>query len=56
MDKEKAFVDLYELLIFFSENRDLPVPDGFRFHDEIKKNCTILGLDYDVITKEFNLR
>lgn len=55
MTKETAFVDLYQLLIFYSENRDLPVPEDFDFFEEVKKNCAILELDFDVIRKEFNL-
>ena len=55
MEKEKAFIDLYQLLIFYSENRDLPVPQDFNFFKEIKKNCEILELDFEIISKEFNL-
>ncbi|MFS0689375.1 hypothetical protein AB1K89_09040 [Sporosarcina sp. 179-K 8C2 HS] len=55
MNKEKAFIDLYQLLIFYSENRDLPVPEDFNFFDEIKKKCAILELDFETISKEFNL-
>jgi len=56
MDKEKALVELYDLLDFFYENRDLPVNADFDFYKQVKKKCEILDVDYDTVIKEFKLK
>lgn len=55
MDKTKAFINLYQLLIFYSENRDQPVSEGFDFFEEVRNCCNVLGIDSKEIEKEFNL-
>lgn len=55
MDKTKAFINLYQLLIFYSENRDRPVSEGFNFFEELKKYCDELEIDSKEIEKEFKL-
>lgn len=56
MDKEKALVELYDLLDFFYENRDLPVDSDFDFYTQVKEKCDVLEVDYDTVVKEFNLK
>ncbi|MBO1003842.1 hypothetical protein ACFSKI_08455 [Pseudogracilibacillus auburnensis] len=53
-DKVKAFKELHGLLIFYSENRDQPVEQGFDFFKEIATLCQQLDLDYETFKKEFN--
>ena len=55
MIKVKAFSELYGLLIFYSENRDQPVEEGFNFFKEVEVLCKKLDLDYEEFKKEFNL-
>ncbi|MFB5664110.1 hypothetical protein [Alteribacillus sp. HJP-4] len=50
-----AFAELHGLILFYKENRDLPVSDDFNFFDEVKKCCDQLDLDYEEFIKEFNL-
>lgn len=54
-DKVQAFSELYSLLIFYSENRDQPVEDGFDFFKEVKTLCEKLEMDYEEFKKEFSL-
>lgn len=56
MDRVKAFAKLHELLIYYTENRDMPVTDGFNFFDEVHKLCQILNLDYEEFKKVFHLK
>lgn len=56
MEKEKALVELYDLLDFFYENRDLPVQADFDFYTQVREKCEILDVDYDTIIKEFKLK
>ncbi|TCP20701.1 hypothetical protein EV207_1504 [Scopulibacillus darangshiensis] len=51
----KAFSKLYDLLVYYSENRDLPIEDGFDFFLEVKNLCGILDLNYEAFKKEFHL-
>ncbi|MCP3742779.1 hypothetical protein [Rossellomorea sp. BNER] len=53
--KLKAFAELHSLLIFYSENRDQPVEEGFDFFKEVKYSCEKLDLDYEDFKKEFNI-
>lgn len=55
MKKEEAFERLFELLVFYSEERDQPVEKDFDFFREIKHCCEILELDVDVIKDSFKL-
>lgn len=55
MNKEEAFVKLFDLLIFYSEERDQPVGENFDFFSEVNNCCDILSLDVEVVKKEFNL-
>ena len=55
VEKAKACKELYGLIDFYLENRDQPVQQDFDFHQEVKKLCHELDLDYDTIKKEFNL-
>lgn len=54
LDKVKAFKELHGLLIYYSENRDQPVEQGFDFFKEVKTLCEQLDLDYETFKKEFN--
>ena len=56
MEKEKALVELYDLLDFFYENRDLPVKADFDFYTQVKEKCEVLNVDYDTVIKEFKLK
>lgn len=55
IEKAKAFKKLYDLIDFYLENRDQPIPQDFDFPREIKKLCHSLDIDYDTIKKEFNM-
>jgi len=54
-ERVKAFKKLYSLLIFYSENRDQPVEEGFNFLEEVKDLCHTLDLDYKTFIKEMHL-
>lgn len=54
MDKVKAFKELHGLLLFYSENRDQPVEQGFDFFKEVEQLCEQLDLDFEAFKKEFN--
>lgn len=56
MDKTSAFIELYQLLIYYSENRDRPAPEGFNFVSELNTYCEALELDRKEIEKHFNLK
>jgi len=53
--KAKVFSELYDLMVFYSENRDQPVGKDFDFFRDVKRLCEGLELDYDEFKKEFNL-
>lgn len=55
MTKVKAFSGLYDLMVFYSENRDQPVGKDFDFFKDVKNLCEKLELDYEEFKKEFNL-
>lgn len=55
MKKEEALVELYNLIDFYYENRDLPVPRDFDFYEEINKCCDVLEVNKDVIIEKFKL-
>ncbi|MHA6258958.1 hypothetical protein ACXYMX_03480 [Sporosarcina sp. CAU 1771] len=55
VDKVKAFSELYDLMVFYSENRDQPVAKGFDFFKNVELQCDLLGLDFEEFKKEFNL-
>lgn len=56
MSKEKALVELYELIDFYYENRDLPVSPDFNFYEQVEEKCSVLDVDYNTVLKEFNLK
>ncbi|WP_252313229.1 hypothetical protein [Sinobaca sp. H24] len=51
----KIFAELYDLVLFYKENRDLPTDENFNFFEEVEKYCEKLNLDYETFTKEFHL-
>ena len=55
MTKEEALVELYGLIDFYYENRDLPVSDDFNFFEKVSKCCEVLNVDNKTIIKEFKL-
>ncbi|WP_346235389.1 hypothetical protein MKY04_04350 [Lysinibacillus telephonicus] len=55
MTKEQAIKELFGLISFYQENRDLPIPNDFNFQDEVKKCCDILEVDLAIIRNQFNL-
>ncbi len=55
VEKTKAFSKLYDLLIYYSENRDQPIDNNFNFMEEVEKLCDILDLDVEMIKEEFKL-
>ncbi|MCM3439836.1 hypothetical protein AB3Z07_22600 [Metabacillus halosaccharovorans] len=59
MEKNKnleAFIHLYELIIYYSENRDMPVNQDFDFFSEIEKYCKVLNINHKELEKEFGLK
>lgn len=54
-EKVKAFAELYGLINYYYENRDLPVDQNFDFYKEIEKLCEALDLDYNAFIQEFRL-
>lgn len=55
MTKEEALVELYDLIDFYYENRDLPVPDNFNFFEKVNQCCQVLSVDSKIVIKEFEL-
>jgi len=58
MDKKenvKIFAELYDLILFYYENRDQPVDKNFDFFEEIEILCKKLNLDFEEFKKHFNL-
>jgi len=53
LDKVNAFKELHGLLIFYSENRDQPVEQGFDFFAEVERLCQQLDLDYEAFKEVF---
>lgn len=53
-EKVKAFKELHGLLLFYAENRDQPVEQGFDFFKEVEDLCKKLDLDYETFKQEFN--
>jgi len=56
MNKEEALVELYNLIDFYYENRDLPVEKDFDFFGEIKECCEILEVDSATVINKFKLQ
>ncbi|MGY4688584.1 hypothetical protein [Salibacterium sp. K-3] len=56
LTKAQAFKELYELLLYYSENRDKPVDGDFDFFGNVKRYCGIIGIDYDEFVEEFDLK
>lgn len=56
MNKEEALVELYNLIDFYYENRDLPVEKDFDFFGKIEECCEILEVDNATIIKNFKLQ
>lgn len=52
----KVFAELHELILFYKENRDIPVSEDFDFFEEVRKYCKQLDLDYETFIEEFNLK
>ena len=46
--KLDSFIKLYHLINFYYENRDRPADKEFDFFEEVKTNCEILEIDYDL--------
>lgn len=56
MEKEKALIELYALIDYFYEFRDLPVEDpNFNFDDELSKYCKVLEVDEKKVKEMFKL-
>jgi len=55
VDRAKTFKELFDLITFYFENRDLPVDSDFDFFKEVESFCVKLDLDYETIKDEFNL-
>ncbi|WP_226037835.1 hypothetical protein [Aquibacillus saliphilus] len=55
-NKVKAFKELFELVIFYSENRDLPVDPDFNFFKEVEFYCNQLDLNYEEFKETFELK
>ena len=53
--KLKAFRELYELITFYYENRDQPVPEDFDFYAEVRQHCVTLDLNPEELIEEFDL-
>lgn len=51
----RAFRELYELILFYSEQRDQPAPEGFDFFAELRRCCAELNIDADDLIEEFDL-
>ncbi|WP_026699734.1 hypothetical protein [Salibacterium aidingense] len=56
LTKVQAFKELYELLLYYSENRDKPVSEDFDFFGNVQKYCNIIGIDYEEFLEEFHLK
>jgi len=56
MTKEEALVELYGLIDFYYENRDLPVEKDFDFFGKIKECCEILEVDSASVINKFKLQ
>ncbi len=54
-EKVKVISKLYNLLNFYSENRDQPVEGNFNFFDEVKSLCDLLDIDFEEFKIEFGL-
>lgn len=54
-NKVKIFSELYNLLIYYSENRDQPVVEGFDFFEKMEYLCKELDLNYTEFKKAFNI-
>ncbi|ASN06208.1 hypothetical protein [Virgibacillus necropolis] len=55
-DKLKAFEELFDLLVFFSENRDMPVDKDFNFFGKVEYYCKQLDLDYNEFIEVYQLK
>lgn len=55
MTKEEALFELYGLIDFYYENRDLPVPDNFNFFEKVAQCCQVLSVDSKIVIQEFKL-
>lgn len=53
--KIKAFQELFNLLLFYSENRDRPKSEDFNFFKEIEFYCKELDLDVEEFKATFGL-
>ncbi|WP_283152605.1 MULTISPECIES: hypothetical protein [Bacillales] len=54
--KVEDFKELFDLIIYYSENRDRPVDKGFNFFEHVEFHCNNLGLDYEEFKKTFDLK
>jgi hypothetical protein len=56
VEKVKVFAELYELVNYYYENRDLPVDGDFDFSKKAEECCKILDLDFNEFLNEFNFK
>ncbi len=54
VEKVKAFKELHGLLLYYAENRDQPVEQGFDFFKEVETLCEKLELDFETFKDVFN--
>lgn len=50
--KLAAFVKLHNLIIYYSEYRDMPAEDDFDFFKEVEECCKALEINYKDFLKE----
>lgn len=55
VERVKVFSELYQLITYYYEYRDMPVEGDFDFFAEVRKNCELLDLDYDTFLQEFKM-
>lgn len=53
-EKVAAFKELHGLLIYYAENRDQPVEQGFDFFQEVETLCEKLDLDFQTFKRVFD--
>ncbi|WP_174727374.1 hypothetical protein [Mesobacillus harenae] len=53
--KVKAVSELFELVLYYYDNRDQPVNENFDFFTKVENCCIKLDLDFEEFKKEFNL-
>ncbi|WP_077623329.1 hypothetical protein [Sediminibacillus massiliensis] len=55
LTRVQAFQELFNLVVYYSENRDQPVDPDFDFFENVKYYCEQLDLDYEEFKSTFEL-